>query len=419
MNSSIANLLLVLLNTPIGDPNAPLDHHSVILGVPVCFVGLSGVSKTKQTRAIVQAMGLDAHYVYAGVKQPEDFAGVFVPTPDGVVVECVLPAARRCINKGEGVIVLDEVNGASARVQYALLSFVDERQVGDVILPNKTRFILMMNPTEHATGGNVLTPAFANRMAHIAFPTPTNDEFSRYVQGATTQAIAAKDAMEVVKKQWAHFWPEYVGLMAGFLHTQPSVKVDDEKVNAIHHQPEPDDPAASGPWPSFRTWYMGLRAMCTAACLQDYLDIPVTNSPAEATSLRRSALRTLQHDILASLVGTGPAVVWMTWTANMDLPSAQQMLNNGFTPDTRRLDRTIAALTTLTQHVCGLPPDQAALCLKKTWEIMRGVFDAGLGDIAHASVRTLFSRGLADGGSDRALQKIINDMMTDITQAMR
>jgi hypothetical protein len=418
-DATIEDFLTVMLLTPIGEPDLPPSHHSVIWGVPVLLEGLSGVSKTKKVRACSKALGIDAHYVYAGPKQPEDFGGMPVLTADGVVMDCVLPAAKRCINAGGGLIVLDEINGASPRTQNALLSFVDERQIGDIMLPPKTRFVLCMNPVEYAAGGHIIEAAFANRIAHRDFSKPTNDEWGAWLRGAKKEMLPIKEAEQIVITRWFDHWPQVVGLGSGFANrVRPDI---------LHNQPEPGSPHASKAWPSFRTWYMGLRAMCTARCLQDQFVTSLgrsddKRSPDETARLlaraQRSKVEMIQHEILKSLVGEGPANEWQTWVAEADLPEPTEMLTQGFTPKSDRLDWTLACLTSMTEFVKTRQRADQLRYAEAAWKILMKCIKFGQADLVITHTQALLGAGLGRGRQDipKAVEEAADNVVFDLTE---
>lgn len=401
LTSSLNEVMYVYLSTPVGAPELPPSDSNVLLGVPFCLIGLSGIGKTKNSRDVCNALGEQAHYVYAGVKQPEDFNGAFYPTPDGLVIECILPAARKCIDAGRGVIVLDEVNGATARTQHALLSFVDERQCGDQLLPRRVRFILCMNPVDYAAGGHVLEGAFANRMAHVPYPVPSNQDWVRWLTGTTQELPRLADTEKLICERWFDHWPQMLGLAAGFAHKMPN--------DVLHKQPDPGSPAAGGPWPSPRTWYMGLRALCTARCLAD-----------QFPGAGPGRIEALEYDLLCCLVGQGPAQMWQAWIAESDLPSPTDMLTKGWKPDEKRLDRTVVCLTTITEFIKTRPRSEQIVYAVNAWKILQETMNVGLGDLILVPAQTLLNQGLGRTGISKGditpdLKKISDDVTFELS----
>ncbi len=364
--STLEQFLSVALLTPIFDPmshTSPADP-TVIWGVPVNLVGLSGIAKTARIKQIARAAGIPAHSVYAPTKQPEDFTGAYVPTPDGLVIECVLPAARKCIDRGFGCIHLSELSSARAAVQAALLSVVSERQIGDHLLPPRTRFLVDMNPPEYAAGGYALEAPMANRLAHYAYATPPNKSFANYLTGQAEQVIPIDKGESLIINNWNKHWPHVVGAMVGFLKGS--------KQDFIVNQPLPDDPNSGGSWPSLRTWHYTLCAIAASRCL--------------------GVNQAIELEFAQSLVGGGAATAWAEWMVKADLPDPYDMLTKGWAPDRKRLDRTVASLTSMTEYLKGMAPTNrkdAVDLAEAAWGILGAALKANMGDLVVNPAQTL------------------------------
>ena len=324
MTVSLEQFLCAAMLVPLADPR----DSATIWGVPINLVGLSGIGKTARIRAVGKAIGVTVHPVYAATKQPEDFSGALVPTPDGVIVECILPAARKCIAEGSGIIHLDEISCARPATQSALLSFVDERRIGDQLLPPKVRTLLSMNPPEYAAGGHDLEPPLANRMGWKEMTPPTVSSWSSWLldeQGEDLEPLTDGEAR--VRMHFHNVWPGVKGLATAFMHA----KGDD----MLHDQPKPDDDKSSGPWPSPRTWTWALRAIATVRCLQ---------LPSD-----------LELEFVQCLVGEGPALEWAEYAATANLPDPQDMLTKGWKANTQRLDISFGAINAMIDFVKSRP----------------------------------------------------------------
>ena len=363
--SSLEQFLSVALLTPIFNP---LEHTSpadptVTWGVPVNLIGLSGIAKTSRIKAIGRAIGLPTYSVFVPTKQPEDFAGAYYPTPDGLVVECILPAARRCINNGFGCIHLSELSCARPAVQAALLSAVNERQVGDSLLPPRTRFLIDMNPTEYAAGGYALEAAMANRMAHKIYETPPKSSFGSFLLGESEKLDSLQHGEAKVVKNWSKHWAMIAGLFNEFLQ-----RCDDD---VIVNQPKPDDPHSGGAWPSHRTWHYALCASAAARCL---------GKPE------------VEDELVECLVGEGPATEWLTYKAKADLPDPVDMLTKGWKPNKKRLDITQASLASMSQYLksrAEVDRNEAIGLSARAWNLLKATMDANMADIAAKHAQTL------------------------------
>ena len=88
--TSLEQLIAVCLMTPRHEPTDP----TCIWGLPLNIVGLSGGGKSERVAAACRAIGLPLQTVFPASKQPEDFGGAPFATPDGIVIECILPQAE-------------------------------------------------------------------------------------------------------------------------------------------------------------------------------------------------------------------------------------------------------------------------------------------------------------------------------------
>lgn len=364
--ASLEQFLRVALLTPIFNPlrhKTPADP-TVIWGVPVNLVGLSGIGKTSRIKDVGRSIGLPTHSVFVPTKQPEDFTGAYVPTPDGLAIECVLPAARKCIDAGFGCIHLSELSCGRPAVQAALLSVVNERQIGDHFLPPRTRFLIDMNPTEYAAGGYALEAAMANRMAHKEYPIPPLSSFRDFLLGNAEELDTLQNSEQQVVSRWSEHWAVQVGLMTALIDRHPETAV-------IMNQPKPDDPNSGGSWPSFRTWHYALCASATARCL---------------------GMQEVEDEFVEALVGPGAATVWMEFKAKTDLPDPLHMLTHGWKPNKKRLDLTQAALVAMTEFLKARSEEDrkdAVQLAAKAWGILEDTIDAGLPDLLKRAAQTL------------------------------
>lgn len=388
--STLEQFLSVALLTPIFDPTrhmSPADP-TVIWGVPVNLIGLSGIAKTSRIKAVGRSVGIPTHSVFVPTKQPEDFTGAYVPTPDGLVIECVLPAARKVIDHGFGCIHLSELSCGRPAVQAALLSVVNERQVGDTLLPPRTRFLIDMNPTEYAAGGYALEAAMANRLAHKAYDVPSKALFKKFLLGQVDKLDSLQNGESRVVKHWSTHWAMQIGMMSTFL--------DSCQDDVVMNQPLPDDPHSGGAWPSWRTWHYALCASAAARCL---------------------GLQEVEDEFVESLVGSGPATVWAEHKAKADLPNPRSMLTKGWKPDKKRLDRTIAALVAMAEYLRNYATEdrQDAVQLSaNAWSILKDTMDAKLGDIvvgpAQVLVRARLGRAETNATTAAAAERVIYEL---------
>lgn len=368
--ATLEQLLCTSLLVPLGDPDQPIGPGT-IWGIPINLVGLSGVGKSARINSIGRAVGLDVHPVYAATKQPEDFTGAVIPAADSIVIECILPQARRCINAGSGILFLDEISCALPAVQAALLSVVNERRVGDHVLPPKVRILLAMNPPEYAAGGHGLEPPMANRMGHKEYKNPSAEQWGDWLLGRGKEALPDyRQGEALITQRFNDVWPTIQGLGAQFALANPGI---------LHQQPTPDQAASGEAWPSHRTWYWLLRATATIRCLGPELAPP-----------------SLEYEFAELLVGKGAAKVWQTYLKKMDLPSPIDVLTKGWRVDLHRLDIAFAVLASVSAFVKNRPKNEQVPYATRAWHLFNQVIDDGRPDIVLNPCQDLLLGGLGN-----------------------
>lgn len=385
--SRFERYLTTALLTPLTNPMRPLDLDSCDWGIPVNLIGDSGVGKSKIIRDIGSAIGQPLWSIFTSTKSPEHFGGVFVPGADGEVhVVCGLPQVRDAMICQGGILFMDEISCAPAAVQAALLSFVNERQVGEYMLPSKTRIILAMNPADYAAHGQDLETPFANRMAHYNFPTPTFNEWKEYEQGRyVPKVLGFQDGEQRVKNGWDTHYLRTVGTVCSFMESngltyeiRTGEKKDGKPVTVkkskLHNRPDIDDPQAGGAWPSHRTWSMAIRGITTARCLGMGAHIEL--------------------DLVESLVGHALAVEWASYTAKGDLPTPQEALDPSWVLPTR-MDILKATGEACASWVLGRPtPGDKLAMAEKCWLLLKRIADEGYMDTAVSCAKILIQGGL-------------------------
>jgi hypothetical protein len=357
MAVTLEQKILAALSVPQVDPFDPMGPNSPTCrwGLPLNIVGLSGIGKSQRVGAAVRSLGLPFQKVFPSHKQPEDFGGAIVPTPDGVVLECILPQARALMAAGQGVLFIDELTTARPAVQGPCLGLVDERKVGDHQLPNKVRVLAGMNPPEYAAGGFALEAALANRFVHIDAGKPEVGTWGDWMMGRSMSSLPSfQQAEQMVKDNWHHHWGQVRALVVGFVQAQGA--------SMLHNQPTPDSEEGSGAWPSPRTWYFGTCAITTVRCL---------NLPKE-----------LENELLFGCIGSKHEVEWVEWCQKADLPHPEEMLRNGWIADSKRLDITMTALNSMSSWLCSHPDVVTRQALaENAWSIVLDTFGAGMKDI--------------------------------------
>lgn len=310
-------LATVCMATPLAlGPNAPneLDNK---WGINLNVIGSSGGGKSARIYAIGKAMGLNVYPIFSATKAPEHIGGFPVMTPRGFTLECALQQVRSAIDDGNAILFLDEISSAPPAVQAALLSFVNERTIGEYRLPPGVRIILAMNPSDIAANGRDLEIPLANRVLHYNYKSLSLNSWKNLMRGTYDPGIQAiSGCMDTVRSTWRDHFGSVLELTVAFLESNGGLierKDENEEVvkrSKFEDQPSSDDPRASGPWPSQRTWHWAINGITTARCLGMDMDV--------------------QSNIVAGLVGKGIAEEWGSYVKKFNLPHPLDVLTNGW-----------------------------------------------------------------------------------------
>ncbi len=392
MNVPIEKVILTVLLVPMGpDVDTHPRDKDCLWGLPLCIWGEPGISKSARVRQASRALNLAMEPVYAGTKQPEDFSGIPVYKDGELNIECMLGAVRNLLLFQEGVLFLDEVSCAVYATQQALLSLVQERRVGDTLLPPGVRIILAANPSEVAANGRELAAPLANRMAHIHMNPPTGHQWGRYMMRTDkTELQPLHEGMEIVRDQWDTAWPYAVSLFAGFM----------ESKDMLHRLPPEGHEDRGRAWPSARSWDSSAR--CVATCMAlDKGDKTINRKGG------RMQVSALAMTLVEACVGEAAATEWSTWVANADLPTAEEALTTGWRPDRKRLDRTYAVLGSIGSYIRSLQmtTDKQVQMAVRAWELLGFSCDVGQSDVAMIVAEQLARMGFGGDSQHKAVCK--------------
>ena len=335
--------------------------------IPMHMTGFPGVGKTEFAKS------LEAGFAHVGIRckvmvlvgsirEPQDFGGFPVSTPDGVRLLPMAWArdAQRLAAEGCMVVVfLDELTTVPPTTQAAMLRLLTENVCGELTLPNYEPgkggvvYLCASNAVEWAAGGQDIQPPMANRLWHGEFP----------MDHATWCDLMVRDfpAPEDLPVVPADYLSKH--------HHQERVTIA-AYVRAAGHQAwmaPPDDPARrSGPWPSGRTWYLASRLLAAIEAV----------APGH---------RLLQAAALSGLVGD-QTLPFLEYRDALNLPDPEEILRNPRAfelPD--RVDRAYAVCDSLAGAVINHNTAER-------WEsalIALGVAARRNADIPAAAARTL------------------------------
>lgn len=353
----------VSIMTPQGDP----FDKNCIWGAPAVYWGLPAVAKSDRIEQAAFEACLGYGTIYPGQRQPEDFSGIAIPYPTGVVIESMLGVVRQLNPLGRGVIFLDEINGATRATEGAMLGFIQKRIVADQPLAPGIRIICAANPPKWSVNGFQMAPPTANRFCHFQVKCPPVDKFLKYlVNENREQVFDAGGTEDLIRSKWGSTYGHNKALLAGYLQSKPT---------ALHHEPEPEHPQSGFGWGSPRSWVQGIRMWSTAEIL------------GYNTEIRDACLE--------GCVGEGLAFEFQTWLRSADLPRPEEVLQGKWKPDNRRLDVAYAVLISITQYtVSCADPQEAVNRAVGTWNVFQKFIEAQMGDMIISSAQTLVKKGL-------------------------
>lgn len=249
--------------------------------VPVNLWGPPGGGKTKLTAALFRALGLKQHVEILSQCDPTDFG---VPREqDGRIIRMPLDWIVKASQEPWGIF-LDEFPLAPRSVLAATLTFVQDREIAGCKLHADTRIILASNGTEF-TGVDLL-PQQANRMAHVDFEqvVPLADWVRGLIAGFPDPSLPT------LPKTWTSLVPKHRALIASFVTRMPT---------EAFRMPKDLGKA----WPSRRTWDMVATASAACEAINEDDALPA-----------------------GALVGDGPALAYMGWRAQQDIPEPEAVL---------------------------------------------------------------------------------------------
>ena len=120
-------------------------------------LGHPGVAKTATLTAFGRASGYHVKTVVGSVREPSDFMGLPFED-DGTVRYTVLSWAQWCAHAERALLFLDDLTTAPPSVQRAMLRILQERVVGEFVLPPSVAIVAAANPASVAGDGWTCPP---------------------------------------------------------------------------------------------------------------------------------------------------------------------------------------------------------------------------------------------------------------------
>ena len=327
--------------------------------VPTLLWGPPGVGKTSTIMQIAEVMDLPIEVVIASIREPADFSGLPV-IPTDVTENGVFLSppdwARRLAKAGKGILFFDEISTAPPATQAALLRVALDKCVGDLKLPNDVVIFAAANPPEIAAGGWDLAPPLANRFCHLDWSLHADEWCEGMIAGWNTMLGTIHHKKEIPKA----FLAQKKAIIASFIRSRQSLLLQLPK----------DESATGKAWPSPRSWMMAatLLASCQTFGYNEESEVAMT--------------------LLSGCVGEGPALEFIQWKEQVDLPDPEAVLRDPsiIKFPSKRGDIIFAILSSITAAVLDNNTQDRWL---SGWKILGNAADQGFADVGAICAKTL------------------------------
>jgi len=305
------------------DPVLRRAHACAHANVPSCMHGPPGTGKTSRVKLYARALSLHMERWLLSRCEPIDLkpriiheGRVIVGDPPEIERLVMVAKAAHAAKDGRpfwGVMFMDELNLATRETENAALDRMDSPPDGIIV-------IAAGNPPARGQAARSLGAAAANRFCHLDVVADPTAWASAQIKG----------------------WPEEPGAFPTpdpetlDKHTRKTRMLASTFISRRQELLEkcPDNPVEAGKgWPSTRTWEYAVKVHAVAAAL---------NYDVED----RKAL-------LTGLLGDGSATEFLAYCEDADLvdPEAWLAAPTSVTIDENRIDRTVAALTSVVHAV--------------------------------------------------------------------
>lgn len=362
-NVMLEQVMQVALSTPLTDPNS----EKCVWGLPILLWGDPGIGKSARIKRMGNLVHAYSAIIFPSGRLPEDFAGT--PVQDGkggLVTVSTLQQVKELCTIGEGLMYLDEINTARPMTQAALLGVILDRRMGDLVFPGGVRIVAAANDPKTNAGANELSLPLANRFVHYSMSSPAASEWGDFMFGIDQPEDQGSLVVmeQAVRAEWPNSWAHALSQVVGYIRATPA---------ALHKMPQDGEDIRAYATP--RTWDWAARSLATSKALKVH----------EAVTYR----------LIQGCVGTGAADEFTEYMLKADLPSPEDVLKHGFTPD-GRMDRSYAVYTALATYVVSMAQGAARrAAVIRTWEIFERAVEARVVDLLFPAVSLLVEAGLS------------------------
>ncbi|ORW08129.1 AAA family ATPase [Mycolicibacter senuensis] len=322
-------------------------------GVPLLLRSGPGMGKSALVRSLAEALDVAVEIVSGANSDPTDFVGMPFISPEGDGVRTEPKAwAKRLVEAGAGILLLEELTTVPESTQAAMLAVALDKQVGeDLRLPADVWVFAAANPPELSAGGFELAAPMANRFCHVDYA-PTVDE---WVEGMLTGWAAVPVSRAVVPTE-VHT-AAIVAAVTAFVQSRPGL---------LRACPEGEADGLGGAWPSDRTWDMLARVL---------------------VRLRNDDTAAVQSAVFG-LIGAKAGREFLAWLTARDLPDAAAVIADPAIVDWEgeRPDRLWAVLNGVATLAATAGTQDA---WRRAWGPLSACAGAGRADVAAAAARSL------------------------------
>lgn len=328
------------------DPVVRALFACIIARVPACMWGPPGTGKTARYFSLQRSLAIHGERWLLSRCEPIDikpriYSGerIIVAKPPEIERLSEAPLSERFGLRG--ILFLDELNRAARETEGASLDLVDNP-------PDGVAVIAACNPPSKGQAARSLESAAANRFCHL-------DVAADAPAWATAQVAGWQDDSSSLER------PTPAALVSAEKKARAYVSAFIRRKANLLEVP-PDNPVAAGKaWPSTRTWESA-RKLHTIGMALGY-------GPED--------LRIL----IAGCVGDGPAVEYMTFVQEADLPDPEDLLRDpkSWEPTKGRVDKTVTALTAVAGALESKITDDR---WKASWALVQRCLDVDQADAA-------------------------------------